>query len=52
MDSTICFKQLSLEIENIKYLQEKKKKENSNLVIICDNLSNISIGTKKKSNKT
>lgn len=51
MDINICLKDLLFEIENIKYLQEKKKKENSNLVVICDSLSNISITSKKKEKK-
>ena len=48
MDINICLKDLLFEIENIKYLQEKKKKENSNLVVLCDSFSNISITSKKK----
>ena len=43
MDLTICFKQLSLELENIQYLKEKKKKELQNLNIICDDFADITI---------
>ena len=48
MESTICFKQLAQEIENIKFLQEKKQKEFNDIEIISNSFSGFSINNKKK----
>ena len=51
MESTICFKQLAFELENIRYLQEKKKRDICDIIVISDSFSNITINSKKKKNK-
>lgn len=51
MESTICFKQLALELENIRYLQEKKKRDISDIIVISDSFSNITINSKNKKKK-